>query len=180
MVFLWALTSDLIRGRHESSSHVPFYAAALHIFSPAGVFLSAPYTESLFASLSMSGFWCYVNAVKRLDRGRAFAGCAFMIAAGLSFGCATMVRSNGILAGIPFLLEAIMMSWMIFSQGLSLTRLSRLASVVAGGLLVGVGMILPQFIAYQEYCGDRDFGSRRPWCEMNIPSIFTWAQSHYW
>lgn len=181
VVQLYSLATALV-GEHRvsSSSTAPFYAAALHIFSPAGVFLSAPYTESLFAFLSMSGFLEYTRATHHFARDRLFAGGIGMIVAGTAFGMSTLVRSNGILAGISFLFEAITTALAIIGQGPSLPRISRLASVVVGGLLVAVGMLTPQVIAYWEYCHAPKAGDRRPWCDFVFPSIFTWVQSHYW
>ncbi|KIX97183.1 uncharacterized protein Z520_07297 [Fonsecaea multimorphosa CBS 102226] len=179
VVQLWALTKALI-GDNTSNSLLPFSAAALHIISPAGVFLSAPSSESCFAYLSMSGFLAYFHATRYFRRGLVLAGCTTMIYAGLFFSVATMVRSNGILAGIPFLVEAVTTLLEMLSRGLSASRLFQLASVVAGGLLVAFGMVYPQGLAYRDYCYGRGPEARRPWCNQTIPSIFTWVQSHYW
>ncbi|EXJ89447.1 hypothetical protein A1O3_02514 [Capronia epimyces CBS 606.96] len=177
---LFALATSLHGGEELSPSLGPFYAAALHIFSPAGVFLSAPYTESLFAFLSISGFLGYVRAASHFTRDGLVPGCINMTGAAIAFGMATFVRSNGILAGIPFLLEASATAHAILRQGVSLPRVSWLASAGLGGLLVAAGMAIPQIIAYYEYCDGREPGARRPWCESIFPSIFTWVQSHYW
>ncbi|KIW72755.1 hypothetical protein PV04_00930 [Phialophora macrospora] len=180
VVQLWALTKALVEGMPCPDHDLPFRAAALHIISPAGVFLSAPYAESLFSFLSMSGFLGFVYALQRFSKNQTFAGSAMMGLAGLSSCAATIVRSNGILAGIPFLFEAITAALSTLSQGLSTTRLTQLASLGAGGLLVGIGLAYPQFLAFQEYCSGRSPEDRRPWCNLTLPSIFTWVQSHYW
>jgi Gpi18-like mannosyltransferase len=183
VVQVWALAKCLIGGgdaQKRTDSYVPFCSAVLHILSPAGIFLSAPYTESLFAFLHISGLLVYVYAVQYFNHARALSGCLAMVTAGLFFGAATMIRSNGILAGIPYLIEAVTTALAVMSQGFSVTRISRLASVVIGGSLVAVGMITPQVLAYLEYCHGRDLGDRQPWCDLTIPSIFTWTQSHYW
>ncbi|EXJ95258.1 hypothetical protein A1O1_00378 [Capronia coronata CBS 617.96] len=180
VIQLFALATTLTGSKKTTTpSLIPFYAAAFHILSPAGVFLSAPYTESLFAFFSISGFLAFVRAVHHSAHG-PFTGCIGMIGAGIAFGTATFVRSNGILAGITFVLAACATAFAILSQGPSLPRVSLLASVLVGGLLVAVGMVTPQVVAYMEYCNGRYPGQRRPWCEANIPSIFTWVQSHYW
>ncbi|KAL2404292.1 GPI mannosyltransferase 2 [Exophiala dermatitidis] len=180
VIQLFALATALNNGERHSKSTIPFCAAAFHIFSPAGIFLSAPYTESLFAFLSMSGFLGYVKAVQYFERGRGLSGCGSMILSGATFGAATFVRSNGILAGTPFLLEAILTLLAIGRRGLSFSRISRLLTAVLAGLLVAMGMVIPQFVAFREYCSGRSPGDSRPWCNLVIPSIFTWVQSHYW
>ncbi len=181
VVQVWALTKCLVGGAQKSSnSSVPFFSAMFHILSPAGIFLSAPYTESLFAFLSISGFLGYVYATQYFDHARVLPGCLAMVAAGVFFGAATMIRSNGILAGIPYAIQAVTTTLTIIPQGFTRTRICQLASVVVGGSLVGVGMITPQFLAYLEYCRGRNHEDRRPWCDQTIPSIFTWTQSYYW
>ncbi len=40
-----------------ADGRLAFLAASLHIFSPAGLFLSAPYAESTFSLLSFVGFY---------------------------------------------------------------------------------------------------------------------------
>lgn len=128
----------------------------------------------------MTGFTGYVYAIQHFDKGQVFAGAILMICSGAAFGTATMVRSNGILSGIPFLYEAIVAMLSILFRGPSGVRFTRLASVIIAGLVVASGMAYPQILAHKDYCSGRDVGTRRPWCERTIPSIFTWVQSHYW
>ncbi|OAG40822.1 hypothetical protein AYO21_04899 [Fonsecaea monophora] len=180
VIQLWASTESLIGTDEPTKSLVPFSAAALHIISPAGVFLSAPSSESAFAFLSMSGFLGYIHATQHFNRGQVFAACTTMISTAMSFSTATIVRSNGVLAGIPFLVEALTTFLAMFSRGISPSRVAWLASAVAGGLLVAFGMAYPQALAYWEYCHGRDPRDRRPWCNQTLPSIFTFVQSHYW
>ncbi|EXJ64735.1 hypothetical protein A1O7_01073 [Cladophialophora yegresii CBS 114405] len=178
---LWALTKSIAEEMQcLSYSNVPLNAAALHIISPAGVFLSAPYSESLFSFLAMSAFLSFVYALQRFNQNQTVAASTSMVLAGLTSCAATIIRSNGILAGIPFLFEAIATALSILYQGLSTVRMTKLASLVAGGLLVGIGLAYPQFLAYKEYCYGREPDDRRPWCNLTLPSIFTWVQSHYW
>ncbi|KIW49878.1 hypothetical protein PV05_11516 [Exophiala xenobiotica] len=179
VIQLWAIATTL-GGKGQSQSAIPFVAATLHVFSPAGIFLSAPYTESVFACLSFSGFLAFLWAHQYFNHARPFAGCFNMVIAGSAFGLATLIRSNGILAGIPFLIEAVTTLLALLSQGFSLTRIVRLGSVGLGGILVAVGMFLPQVLAFQVYCAGRSPGDRREWCQWTLPSIFTFVQSHYW
>jgi len=103
-----------------------------------------------------------------------------MLAAAVLFSLATFVRGNGILAGVTYLLEAVATAFALLNQDFSLSRLIRLLSVVAGGLLIALGTLIPQYLAYAEYCIGRDPDARRSWCNNAIPSIFTFVQSHYW
>lgn len=178
VIQLWALTKALIGNQADHT--LAFNTAVLHIISPGGVFLSAPYSESLFSFLSMSGFLSFVYALRHFENQQPLTGSGHMVRAGFRFCAATMIRSNGILAGIPLLIEATTSGIGILTQGFTKVRVAYLTSLVAAGLLVGVGLVIPQFLAYQEYCDGREVDNRRPWCNKTVPSIFTWVQSHYW
>lgn len=81
---------------------IGFISAALHILSPAGLFLSAPYAESLFSLLSILGHSFYVFSCELPGTSRDYRNDARLLASGVFFGLATTVRSNGILAGLIF------------------------------------------------------------------------------
>ncbi|PBP25318.1 glycosyltransferase family 76 protein [Diplocarpon rosae] len=97
---------------------------------------------------------------------------------GICFGIATSFRSNGILNG-TLLLEEAFKALYDLRNGLKLPRVRRLVATGLGGMSVGAGFGLPQYIAYGEYCGGQDTVAR-PWCERTIPSIYAFVQDHYW
>lgn len=89
-----------------------FLAALLHVLSPAGVFLSAPYQEASFAAFSFAGYLAYAAALKQpVVAAAASTGAvpvrrsAFTVLAGALFGTATLFRSNGLLNGLLFALD---------------------------------------------------------------------------
>lgn len=92
---------------HGSQGRVSFIAAALHIFSPAGLFLSAPYAESLFSLLSFLGHLTYVCSCQRSDEVRSYRHEVWLLASGVCFGLATTIRSNGVLFGLIFAYDAL-------------------------------------------------------------------------
>ncbi|KAI7274704.1 hypothetical protein KC352_g7983 [Hortaea werneckii] len=156
--------------------------ACLHVFSPAGLFLSAPYAESSFAFLSFLGCYCYVKAIE--NRFHRFADAyqldaCWTVAAGLFFGLATTMRTNGLLNGIIF-------AWDIY---LVLPRLpqilrnrngeeiTRLFATLTSGISIAIGFTLPQIVAYTEYCTPNN---TRPWCTAFPPSIYSFVQKEYW
>lgn len=100
----------------------------------------------------------------------------FVVLAGLTLGLATTVRSNALLNGIVFAEEAVVVAWSV-TKGMSVQKIRRLAAVGLGGCCIAVGFLLPQYIAYQEYCSS---ASPRPWCASLAPSIYTFVQEHYW
>jgi len=179
-VLLWCLVYRMVNRTGRARQQLATTAAVLHIISPAGVFLSAPQSESLFSFLNMLGFLLYTVGSQQSVQGQSVLGGVKTVAAGAVFGCATVVRSNGILSGLLFLWEACTAVPLILADGFSWARLLRLTSVVFGGLLVGAGMLFPQYLAYRDFCFGRPPKTRRPWCNRTIPAIYSWVQSHYW
>ncbi|EFX06078.1 duf409 domain containing protein [Grosmannia clavigera kw1407] len=168
----------------DAGRRAAFIAACLHILSPAGLFLSAPYAESSFSFLSFAGHLIYATGCLRdqTDALPSFGGDVFRLLAGLTYGLASIFRTNGLLNGVPFAYEAVMgtvgmtrrPSWQLFR---------RLCFLGAGGLAVAAGSIIPQTVAYLQYCSEPSGipGEHlRPWCLRTVPSIYGFVQGHYW
>ncbi|KAF2449451.1 glycosyltransferase family 76 protein, partial [Karstenula rhodostoma CBS 690.94] len=173
--------SNTLLGRQQSG-RVPFVASMLHIVSPAGMFLSSPYAESLFAALNITGMLLYAQARKkdRLDRQQTVHGDALILGAGSLFMLATWIRSNGLLSGILFLVDVVLFVSQLRKGELSLNGIRRLIITCISGALLGLGAMIPQYVAYRQYCVSQASASTRPWCSKTLPSIYTWVQSHYW
>ncbi|KAK5723772.1 ER membrane glycoprotein subunit of the GPI transamidase complex-like protein [Elasticomyces elasticus] len=179
---LYRLVYFLTPGSDLRKRQLGFTTACLHVFSPAGIFLSAPYAEAPFALLSILGLLCYAQAIE--NRFSTFADAyqldaSFTLLAGLFFGLATTMRSNGILSGIIFAWDAIAMlprlgAVLSTRDGEAITRV---LATLAAGMLVATGFVLPQAVAYMEYCTT---GAARPWCTAYPPSIYSFVQSEYW
>jgi phosphatidylinositol glycan class V len=155
-----------------------YVAAVLHILSPAGLFLSAPCAESPFACLSFIGNLLFAMGLKpgasTWKRMLAFLG------AGVSFGLSTSFRSNGLISGLLFAVEAVKCLFAFFRHP-SFPRLALLASLIIGGLSIAAGSVVPQTVAWFRYCKvDLIDAEPRPWCSRLVPSIFTFVQEHYW
>ncbi|KAK6581506.1 hypothetical protein PZA11_006197 [Diplocarpon coronariae] len=161
----------------EAPVELALRAASFHVISPAGLFLSAPYAESSCALLSFAGCILFTQSLGRRGSGPV-ARDLLLLSSGICFGLATACRSNGILNGLLLLEEALRVLHAL-GRGWQLARLRRLVATAVGGMSVGAGFVLPQFLAYGEYCGGRDT-TLRPWCERTIPSIYTFVQDHYW
>lgn len=155
-----------------------FVSAAVHILSPAGLFLSAPYAESPFSCLSFVGNLLFALGFKAgpdtLRRNAAVVG------AGIVFGLATTFRSNGLFGGLLFAVEAVQ-GLLAFANGPSFSKMLRLVAPVVGGLFVAAGAVVPQAVAWMRYCGGNSpEADLRPWCSRLIPSIYTFVQEEYW
>lgn len=118
-----------------------------------------------------------------------------LLLAGLAFGVACTVRSNGLLYGVLFAEEAGRLIWSMkpsktsggaagaagepvgLTANVTYTTLRRLTYTLLGGLSVAVGFAYPQYIAYQQFCTST---GARPWCSKTLPSVYSFLQSHYW
>lgn len=175
---LFALTLNVLPTTLPRREKTAFLAAILHIFSPAGVFLSAPYSEGLFSCLNFLGMLLYAqtHTPRSSGQSRTFTNAA-LIGSGLCWGLASSVRGNGILSGLILLYRCVT----LLDSLPSFTAVQDLVVTVLAGILVAIGTIVPQWIAFEEYCLGAASGSELPtWCSAIPPSIFKWVQSHYW
>lgn len=161
---------------HMNPAQFSFLAAGLHIISPAGIFLSAPYAESSFSFFNFSGFYLFAESLKEHSRSQTVKSEGLMLLSGILFGVATTIRGNGLLSGLLYGLEGV-------KEIIEFTnpRFRRLSSIVLGGSLMAFCAMLPHFIAYSDFCVNVNLSEkRRPWCSHKIPSIYAWVQGHYW
>lgn len=174
----WTIYPDMTDFTRYQSALI---AAGLHIISPAGLFLSAPYAESAFSFFNFTGFYLYAKSFDENSRGRAGKRDALVVMSGLIFGITTTLRGNGLLSGVLYCFEALRELIQLLSFTDIRRKLRRLGFVIAGGSLMGMCAVLPQYLAYLDYCvkiGGTE--RRRSWCSHRIPSIYAWVQSHYW
>ena len=128
-------------------------AALLFCASPASVFFSAAYSESLFAALSLWG--CLA-----LERGRA-------LAAAPAFFSAAAVRSNGAaLAGFP--------------AYLALAGRLRPAPAALVAAAAAAPSFLADSAARAMYCDE--VGGGAPYCALSavVPRVYGHVQREYW
>lgn len=170
---LYALTVQMLpmtRAKHE----IALCAALLSVVTPAGMFLSAPYAEAPFAMTQFGGMLACALAWKP---GKSMVQQSLLtILAGACFGLACTLRSNGIFSGLVFV-EPFLLACSASTRRFSVRALGQTIAPSIAGLLTIGGLLLPQYIAYQEYC---TLGQPRPWCSRFLPSVYTWVQSHYW
>lgn len=168
------------RPASAESTRTAFGSACLHIISPAGLFLSAPYAESAFALLNFSGCYLYALGLQAHENGRANLRDTVVVLSGLLFGLATTFRSNGLLSGLLLCFDLVRCIMNDLQAGTLVHSLRRSVFVVISGCILATGFLYPQYLAFQEFCCGSDFKYRPIWCENRIPSIYTWVQDHYW
>ncbi|KAK8131785.1 hypothetical protein PG984_008223 [Apiospora sp. TS-2023a] len=156
-----------------------FVAALLHIVSPAGIFLSAPYQESPCALFCFLGYLLLAHGC--LGHSRSIRKDAAIVSSGIVFGLATLFRSNGLLSGVSFAAFALAELHRLATTSMSLVNIRRLAALGVGGLSVAMGYLVPQVLAYQTFCTEPSVtATLRPWCQKTLPSIYTFVQEKYW
>ena len=160
-------------------SSICLLTACLHIISPAGMFLSAPYAESLFALLNFAGFYLYGSSCQRHFASSELSTHCFLFSSGICFAVASAIRGNGLLSGLIFVYEAVKYIWAgLFRDGFSSSvALRQFCALLLTGLVMGCVAFYPQYLAYREYCTPF---AKRPWCSHKLPSIYGWVQSEYW
>ena len=156
-----------------------FSTSVLHIVSPAGIFLSAPYAESPVAMLTFAAHFLQCRAVVMHSAQRWAKRDVAIIMSGVLCGIATSYRSNGILNILVYSFLAIS----ALSEAPLFHNLRYLIVLGFSCLLNALGSLIPQALAWREYCHDSRASSimdRPIWCERLIPSIYTHVQAHYW
>lgn len=177
VLILFALALHILPSENPQRTKTAFIASVLHIISPAGVFLSAPYSESVFSCFSFLGMLLYCQGYRRPDSEQPhILELASIIGSGLCWGLASTFRGNGLLNGIVIAYRCVVLLRSLPKSA----AFGRLIVNIIAGVLVALGTILPQWIAYQEYCLDGAMGQAPIWCSRIPPSIYTWVQTHYW
>jgi Gpi18-like mannosyltransferase len=127
---------------------IAFLSAALHVLSPAGVFLSAPYAEASFALASFTGYYCYVASWtdnRSQTKSWALIADVWTVAAGICFAIATLFRSNGLFCGLIFAYDALL--WVVALC--NRPSVSRLIVPLIGA----AGIVLAIAVAYAQNYG---------------------------
>lgn len=145
------------------------------------MFLSAPYAESSFSFLNFTGYYFYAKAMLKHGEGRSGQRDFLILLSGVVFGAATTFRGNGLLSGLLLVWDALSRGTRILRSIDIISNIRRLMIISMSGLLMACIAVMPQYLAYGEYCvrGSVD-NDRRPWCSHWPPSIFTWVQRQYW
>lgn len=163
---------------HFDTSQLALLTSSLHILSPAGLFLSAPYSESLFSALNFTGFYLYILSLKKKSLRKQALSCMLIILSAFVFTLGCTVRSNGVLNGSLFLMDLII-ELKTLPRRFTTIRLLRILCLGIGGVIIGIGLIFPQIIAWRQFCTSVA-SHQGEWCENRIPSVYSWVQDQYW
>jgi phosphatidylinositol glycan class V len=181
---LFGICYTVLPTSRSKARSIAFTAAILHIVSPAGLFLSAPYGESLYAALTFAGVWSHATAssfgpFKTAEASFSLRSALFLILSSICFGLGSLIRGNGLLNGLVFVFDIVPY---VYSLPSTLRRrdihaLLTTASIGLAGVLLGLIYASGQLEPYLRHCTN---GNDRPWCSALPPSIYTFVQRHYW
>jgi len=167
-VLLFRLGEGVLRDRK-----LAFRAAILFCITPASVFCSSIYTESIFTAASFSGFLL-------LEKQNHWT-------AAVMFAMCTAVRMNGI-TYIGFI-------WLRAAQGtLALARQFRRSRLVGvsisiivlnGSAMLQCILVMSPFLlhlwnGYRQHCASVSNDLRPKWCESEYPNIYAHVQKSFW
>lgn len=179
--FILHYLASVLLKNHPSRNRIAFIGSCLHILSPAGLFLSAPYGEPLFACFNFLAYYLFARALLWQAESKFWRHDTAILFSGFFVAVATTVRSNGLMSGLLFACEALHDGVAIIKSGLGYEKARKLAVTLISGILVSSGSILPQYLAYQQFClEDVPDAVLRPWCDRMPPSIYNFVQSYYW
>ncbi|XP_015123352.1 GPI mannosyltransferase 2 [Diachasma alloeum] len=178
---------------------IAYRSAILYCISPASIFFTAAYTESMFAYIT------FYSMLASVEKNRFVS---------LPIGLSSLVRSNGLInIGFPlyiclqdlishfsFFLRQSFSKFSKFLLGLktSLLNLSRIFSIILLSVAPfsllqtynyilfctesGNSPIIPPYV--KKYGEDNGLimprGGFPPWCHYKIPTAYSYIQKHYW
>jgi phosphatidylinositol glycan class V len=147
--------------RLTDDPRLAYWSALAFIWQPCMMFMSAVYSESLFAALSFAG-------MLQFERGRWWMAAVW-------FALSSAVRSNGALYG----------GYFVYAFLCQLTKpraFQMIRAIIRMVLLVTLsmsGMLAFQWYGYRQFCVGVE-NNARPWCRDRIPLIYSFVQQHYW
>lgn len=148
-----------------SPKHMALASLALYVLTPAALFVTAPYSEPGAALFS---FGCLFLREKALPAGFGSrpVNSRLYVASGVAAALAFGFRANCLLLGFVYL----------YDLALQPRRIPPVLPLVAG-LILGLAFLWLQVTNYLAVCIT---GDRGEWCLSRFPSLFAYAQSHYW
>lgn len=150
-ILIYELT--YLRFKTEKKSYL---STIFFILSPQGIFSIVPYSENLSNFFIILGLYLYYNPTQHSST-LTFFKYTFT---SILFGLSTLTRSNTIITGVIFLYDFLI--------------LQSIYAFISGIILFG-SLVLLNYLPYKEFCPQRG-----EWCLSTIPSIYSYAQGHYW
>ncbi|ORX69897.1 mannosyltransferase, partial [Linderina pennispora] len=153
--------------KNESLAYI---AALLFVLAPSNMFMSAIYTESLFA-------WLVFTAILRTTEQKHAE-------ASLWLCLSSLCRSNGALYSGFIVWDMVVMSEAWSSKTLALPRRAavialQMVKALALVLISSLGFMAFQIYGYREFCMNGSVTPRR-YCSSTLPLLYSFVQDEYW
>lgn len=172
--------SLMVFRNHDKGERIAFLASCIHVFSPAGIFICAPYTEAPFSFLKFGAYFAYASAQLDHADGKHLLRDGQVLLAGALLGVACTFRSNGLLSGTIFLMDAVEDGLLFLKYRGDFARFRKIVVTVIAGLMIALGQAYPQIVAWTVFCTDTNPFEKRPFCYSFPPSVYTFVQKKYW
>ncbi|CAO3642966.1 unnamed protein product [Cunninghamella echinulata] len=153
----------LTRLIYPSQFKLALFSAIAFCLSLPSIFMSAFYTESLFALLSFMGMYVITKQ--------------YYFYASLLWGIASLTRSNAIIYigffGYEFIIKRL--------KGPTKSLIVGIVRAAIYSLITMSGFLYFQYTIYREYCQVDQLGiNPRPWCSSTFPFVYNYVQKEYW
>ncbi|KAJ1935028.1 ER membrane glycoprotein subunit of the GPI transamidase complex-like protein, partial [Kickxella alabastrina] len=154
------------------SERLAYIAALLYTVAPSNMFMTAVYTESLFA-------WLVFSALLLISRRK-------YLLASLCLAASSLCRSNGVMYSGFIVWDLIVRSDARDGSASSSGRRALLWQALKATVLVAISAL--GFIAFQAF-GKRELcqqpihspaASARPYCESSLSTVYGFVQTEYW
>ena len=146
-------------------------SSLLMIISPAGIFLTTNYSENLSNLLTLLMFYTYYKSMNFNDikqpSNKSIINIFIYILSGIICAINFTIRANGLFLGMIYLFDLYH-----FIQNKS--PLQIILSIITGSFLF-LTFLMTNIYHYIKFCPGRN-----EWCNNIFPSLFQFAQYHYW
>lgn len=170
MFYLAETTFNKISMFRLRAKSIAWASSLAYVISPAGIFLTAPYSESFCNVLVITGLWFREAALGKnpvLSSFRTLTSVLLYLLSGLLIAISFGVRANSVLFGLFYLYDL---------QNAWKNRLvADCALTIAAGGQLAVAIIVSTWYPYSVFCPNRG-----EWCNSWFPSLFSYAQAKYW
>lgn len=162
---------------NKKAQRLALVTSLAYVISPAGIFMTAPYSESPCAFFSMGALYLREVSINRENFRHSNSSNSLKahwvykvsyLLSGLLVGLAYGIRINCILLGILFVYD-------LYEFGVKNQDRHDSMFALASGFQLFVSIVISSWYPYSVFCP-----ARGEWCHYWIPSLFQYAQSHYW
>ncbi|CAK7895261.1 GPI mannosyltransferase 2 [[Candida] anglica] len=146
----------------------------LYVLSPAGIFLTTSCSESPCALLTFIGLYIReisldYNSFDLINSKVSVRNPITYIISGIIFAISYGIRANSVLLGVLYLYD--LYKFFIVNQNMK----DSILSLIAGSNMF-IAIVISTWFPYMVFCPN----GRGEWCDSYFPSLFSYAQSHYW